>query len=1028
MTSFILHGKVTEKDTGIPLCQLLVKAYSNGKFPGKLPGPAQTDHNGHFAITVNVSSLRDLFERKPDIFFSLSKSGTTKPFYTSEFAWNWKTESAIHIEVPWERFAAARNARLHILGEDGRNAESFTPGSSVYIAAAGLRAMHTYQVNLMAEEQLLFRSELITNRAGNIEPFTLWPQAGLNDPRGTRIYTLQEAIEKWNGVKISVILSDARKRLGTSIFNLSQTPAAPVIFHSDAEGRVRNGLVSDPKTKLFLSVHHYPQNSDVRIFLVPARQRWQLNDSFSPVQWLNGKPAIHETVLRKQEQLQLIEIGTSTDLLPGAYDFIIRPLRYGYEDDRQMRIQPHDLLVGNRLTGLVIREEFMHGKLVRGGCINKLDVSGRGISGQPYFQYADTFEKGEDIYFALDPNIVDPGNAGKMCAVYVVPNKTEGEWNAAGGNGLNHLPVLGGNAAVQKFLVQTFCVNANKRLIWPAAGITGEYDIVADFGNNSTDAAAFINDHQYNAPLDIIDGYFATGFRVIEDPTTITTFNFFGQYDYTEATKGSAAVEDEGNFFAVDSEKMIVNATVPLIARVMFPADAPGAVQASQISNTKPDYPLIVIVHGAGHSYTNYNYLLQHFAQNGFIAASISLPWLNGLGRANTLFHHINILKAEFGLKVQNNIGIMGHSRGGEAVVKAARINQQQALGHQLNAVISLAPTDQYGNEVLGGAWAKPYLAIHGSLDGDVSIFVPPVSAGMTPFTHRSGGSSLYDRANGAPKTMVWVYGATHNGFIGTNDALAGFDAAHTITPGAQQTIAKGYMNAFFRKHLMGETKWDGLFTGDWKPQAASLADGGAVKLFVQHSGTSQFTIDQFEGVHTATSWQTSAIGAAVSQTGLAADPVEAYLHNIDSQSAHDTSGLFFQWNSLNDKIEFTIPAALKNVSAWKVLSFRICQRALNMANPTNLAANLRVALRDGSGNERAIRVSAFAEIPFPQQRDNPDKILSMMRSVRIPLTAYTIVCLGVPRVDLTDVTRITFLFSEQPTGALEMDDLCFTN
>ena len=88
--------------------------------------------------------------------------------------------------------------------------------------------------------------------------------------------------------------------------------------------------------------------------------------------------------------------------------------------------------------------------------------------------------------------------------------------------------------------------------------------------------------------------------------------------------------------------------------------------------------------------------------------------------RSNVLFEHLTILNADFGATVQNNIGIMGHSRGGEAVVKAARLNQENALGHQINAVIALAPTDQYGTEVLGGGHATPFFVLYGSLDGDI--------------------------------------------------------------------------------------------------------------------------------------------------------------------------------------------------------------------------------------------------------------------------------------------------------------------
>lgn len=46
---------------------------------------------------------------------------------------------------------------------------------------------------------------------------------------------------------------------------------------------------------------------------------------------------------------------------------------------------------------------------------------------------------------------------------------------------------------------------------------------------------------------------------------------------------------------------------------------------------------------------------------------------MGGLGRANTLFHHLKKIKDLFGTGVQNNIGLIGHSRGGEAILTAKR-------------------------------------------------------------------------------------------------------------------------------------------------------------------------------------------------------------------------------------------------------------------------------------------------------------------------------------------------------------------
>ena len=119
--------------------------------------------------------------------------------------------------------------------------------------------------------------------------------------------------------------------------------------------------------------------------------------------------------------------------------------------------------------------------------------------------------------------------------------------------------------------------------------------------------------------------------------------------------------------------------------------------------------------------YQGYDYLLDHLALNGFIAVSIHMqPGQQGIDRARVLQNHLSIIFGMFGTHAANNIGIMGHSRGGEAVVIAARLNQQEAWGWNINAVISLAPTNQYTFEHFGGAWARPYLVIYGSLDGDL--------------------------------------------------------------------------------------------------------------------------------------------------------------------------------------------------------------------------------------------------------------------------------------------------------------------
>lgn len=1022
MITLSISGRITDRETNAPLAGIRVVPSDEKKLFTNMLGSAVTAADGSFTVNSLPLPAQEFCAARPVIFFDLFRPDTKKAFYRSAESWSFKTreEKPLEIKVPWQNYAPVRNSVFQLTDANGKQRESYQSGEEIIVNAQGLRSGHVYEVQVQADDKQLFSITVMSSREGNIGQEVIWPQAGLADPNSERIFTVEEARKFWEGRTIGLTLLDNGKKIKSSRFVFDHKQAMPLVLHTDSGGRVLNALEAGRDKTVHLSVWDLEHEGEMDIFLVPSQQRWQVGDRFTPVTLPGGKHAITRVDSIRTRKRQSFAVFRMRDLQPGAYDFIVRPLRYGYDIDREWRILPQDILAGNLRTGLVIREEFMTGKFAKGGCVNKLDITGRTISGSPYFQYANFFEVGEDVYLALDPNIVDPANAGKMCAAYVMNNKTQAQWNAD--NSLAHLAVLGGNNNTVKFLVQSGCINANKRLVW-AGATEGNYDAALDFGNNTANAASFVPDHHYDSPLDIIDGYTGNGFVVLDDPTTVSTFPNIGSFDYSEATKGTVIVDDEQGFFSELDMPIIAPETALLRARVMFPADVAGANTAAQISNAKADYPLIIIAHGQGHNFQMYDYLLSHFAHNGFIAASVHLTdGMHGLGRANLLLAHIPVLKGEFGSKLQNNIGIMGHSRGGEGVVKAARVNNEKGLGHNIKCIISLAPTDQYGAEKLAGPWSTPYLALHGSMDGDVRIFQSNPAN-----DHRSGGPSLYDRTAGSKKTMVFIYGATHNGFVGFNEGAGGSNGPSMIPPDAQQTIAKGYMNAFFRMHLFNETKWEGMFRSEWKPKATTLANGGNVKLFLQYQHPLARKIDTFEGTHDATSWQTSTIGGSVSQTGLVANPVDNNLFTLDSHSAHDTAGLHCEWNSTNDRLEFTIPAAFKNVTTFTHLSFRMGQRALHAANPANLNTNLRVALRDSSGQERAIRVSAFGVIPFPHQRAGDTDTLTMMHTIRIPLSAYTIKCAGLVSVNLTDITHIKFLFSEQSTGAVAMDDLCFT-
>lgn len=1035
MIIFKIKGVVKEKETGIPLPGLFVKSYDKDLLFDDLLGSAITDNHGKFNIICELSDFRDFFDVKPDIYFKIFGSDRTTMIHSTKDAvrWNMGRISDHEILIPWKELHDHVKTEVILSGDNGQHREDFSAGESLTIQVKGLRPGHAHNFTLTMDDKKLFTSTLMTNRYGEIEPTVLWPQMGLDDPNSVARFTPEEARKRWKGKSFKLEISTGKEVISRATFRISDTVRTPIVISSEKDGRLLNGFEVGTQP-LFLTLYNLPFGGDVRIYMVPRQHDWRTGDSFQPVTFRTGKPAVREITVREGGMQQTIEFAAAELLMPGAYDFIVRPVRYGYEEDDLLAILANDILGSRRATGVVIREPFWKAKPVLGGCVNKIPVSGHSISGSPYFRYSDTFTIGEDVWAGLDPGIVDPGNVSKMCALYVIQSKDEAGWLA--NNSLNHLPVLGGNANATKHKLQAGCMNANKVPIWPNALQPGEYDIVADFGNNTPDANLFVQDNQYNTPLDIIDGYFVAGFRVVEDPGTMQNFMNVGNWNYTEAdfpmfgVNGTITVQDESGPYHISNPPIIVNRDVRMKAHVYFPADMPGVVDPALISGVQPDYPLVVIIHGNGHDYAAYDLLLQHFARNGFIAASIDVRYVNGgveshgmagQGRAEALFSHLTVIKAKFGAKVQNNIGIMGHSRGGEAVIKAARINQQQGFPHQINAVASLAPTDRYGTETLGGAWTKPYFVLYGSRDGDVRGG-PPTTAG---YTVAQCGFSLYDRANGNKKSMCFLYKATHNGFITSNSDSSDPDV---IDPAIQKAYTWAYMNAFFRRYLKNEPQWDGMFQGEWKP--ASISSTGA-KSYMQYRDTTLKTVDDFEGL---INWQASTIGGTVTHNAtLPVDPTEnkmsaAVVAGLDPKSPHDTQGMKIRWDNMGDKLEFTIPPAHKDISTYSVLSFRVTQKVESIENPANQSQNLRVALKDGTNNERAVRVSPFYDIPYPDMRPDVAYRKSAMNTVRIPLKSYTIVCAGQVQVNLQDVTTLSFLFSEVGTGEIEIDELEFSN
>ena len=310
--------------------------------------------------------------------------------------------------------------------------------------------------------------------------------------------------------------------------------------------------------------------------------------------------------------------------------------------------------------------------------------------------------------------------------------------------------------------------------------------------------------------------------------------------------------------------------TVPLKMRVVHPEDParPGVMAGTG------RLPVVVLVHGSHIAYfldervtpavpkeipnhEGYAYLQAELALRGIVSVSINTNLASALAcmadeRANLILETLAALRILDGQKGVyqgrldlGNVGLMGHSRAGEAVALAAQKNlllaEDQRFG--IRAVCSLAPSDYRG--MSGNSIdLKPentgfYLVLYGSQDGDVTGLEPLVDkaspgavAGIAAGSSAWGtGFRLYDRAS-CPKAMVFARNFSHNRFNtvwsveatggpnsphpgnGDESGIDPIEAAGIRSHKDHRDLAVKLIGGLFRWKLLNETALAGLFNG----------------------------------------------------------------------------------------------------------------------------------------------------------------------------------------------------------------------
>ena len=330
-------------------------------------------------------------------------------------------------------------------------------------------------------------------------------------------------------------------------------------------------------------------------------------------------------------------------------------------------------------------------------------------------------------------------------------------------------------------------------------------------------------------------------------------------------------------------------------------------------------YPLMLMSHGGGswQGYKSYSYLLEHLALNDFITVSV---WTGGATeltnntspaqRAEIMAGFLSCLQSDdpanfVGPRWNGELALLGHSRGGEAVVQLAQSLPEVAPSVDLEAVVSLGPpieqeTAPLGSDdepgcrdaALAGANTPAYLVINGSHEQD----------GGRGIAYYDRAGSEFDAEPGAlTKSIVWVFRGYHNGYLDPAPLVDGQNVPidpESLAPDVHRMLLKGYANGFLRWQLGGEN-YKPYFTGAARSaavqQEADDAGNGPVRIYTRYAegqGARRRVIDNAEcptgcdGDDERPCWQAASIGPG---TLVTAEPASVLVGEMRLETLFQT-------------------------------------------------------------------------------------------------------------------------------------------
>ncbi len=702
----------------------------------------------------------------------------------------------------------------------------------------------------------------------------------------------------------------------------------------------------------------------------------------------------------------------------------------------------------------------------------------------PFFMPVEVANAGMPVSIAIDPARHSEWH-GRNVAIYLVDHKDAATW------ALN--PALTDvTGAPETVMVDATSVAANMHVIWPSA-VPGAYDLVIEMDSTPEDTATFTS-----------DGQLTPGDLLIQGPAGAPSLSVYAPFgavgalptatvDYGMGAAPSTVAIPNG--YDLLDVAPAANFDFRMRGRVVHPNPMPPSAPIVMIAHGNHIPRTVTLVGGGGtitvdadltsdENFRGHTWLQEWLASRGYITISVDLdemhgnhssfvmPKIDSTGiklRAWVLLKNLElaVTDATFAGGVLNghidlsNLYLIGHSRGGEAVLQALDLLNTPAdrpAGATLNAavdaatiraVVSLAPVSQSEEAGDLDAYDTPFLLLYGTADGDVN----GASGGVRPFRH-------YDNATGKRFGVV-IEGANHNywnsswGYSDARETLVFASAPGTLTSmdivdtttlmppvphvGAglisrpqQVSAALGYIGAFLQHEALGDPNARAFLSQDAaRVRPLDVDPALEIHTLSRHDAAALVTrIDDYES-NGATNLSSASTTVSLAMLGGATegvlyDTILGSVNQPEDRFFQSTQGVVFDWTG-PASYALDLPAASRDLRGTTAVSLRVAQQP-DHPRTVLLDADLsfEMELEDGSANTVRISSQRWGPVPdiYPSVVGGTSTTSGIFKTFRFPLHAFET---DGATIDLGDIHRIRLVFAEaghSGEGRIALDEV----